>query len=44
MKVCNKCNEIVEIENDIDLKKEYEYVCYNCDENLYGFEVSDESA
>ena len=41
-RLCNKCNEKVEIETDIYLKKEYKYVCHNCDENLYEFEVYDE--
>ena len=35
MKVCNRCNSPV-IKSDLP---EYSYQCLNCDEDLYGFEV-----
>ncbi|GCD12609.1 hypothetical protein [Clostridium tagluense] len=36
---CNNCdNEVIE-ETDKNLKKEYPYVCKNCEENMYEFET-----
>ena len=34
-KLCNKCNSVVS-KSDV---KGYDYVCFNCDENLYAVEV-----
>lgn len=39
MKLCPKCNTPLIKETDKELKKEYPYVCLNCDENFYGIEV-----
>ena len=36
---CNRCGELVVKEPNIDLKKEYPYVCLECDENLYEIET-----
>jgi len=36
---CPKCGEPLQEETDEDLKKEYPYVCLNCDENFYGIET-----
>ena len=38
---CPKCGKEVSKETDKDLKKEYPYVCLNCDENFYGIEVEE---
>jgi ribosomal protein L33 len=42
-KFCPRCHSQVELETDKDLKKEYKYVCYECDENFYTIEVRDEN-
>lgn len=39
MKKCPHCGKKVRKELDEQLKKEYPYVCFWCDENLYVFEV-----
>lgn len=36
---CPKCHKPVIPETDPELKKEYPYLCPNCDENMYEFEV-----
>jgi transposase-like protein len=36
--VCPRCKNDLELETDTELKKEYKYVCEECDENFYDFE------
>jgi len=36
---CPHCNNKLEQETDKDLKKEYKFICKDCDENFYSFEV-----
>lgn len=36
---CHRCGEKVYREIDEEIKETYPYVCMNCDENLFSFEV-----
>jgi len=38
-KRCKRCNSFVYKEIDKDLLKIYPYVCLNCNENMFNFEV-----
>lgn len=37
--ICRHCGGNITKETDTELKKNYPYVCLNCDENFYSFEV-----
>lgn len=37
--ICPRCKERLDAETDSELRKEYPFVCHNCDENFYRFEV-----
>lgn len=39
-RICSHCQHEICYESDKELSREYEYYCPNCDENLYGIEVS----
>lgn len=41
--ICKKCRNVVSVEEDEELRREYPYYCSYCDENLYDFEVLDKS-
>lgn len=38
-KLCPKCSSVLRYEKNKELKKEYTYVCLNCDENFYSTEA-----
>ena len=37
--LCPKCGEVLSVETNEELKKEYPYVCLSCDENFYSVEA-----
>lgn len=41
LKLKCKCGEYIHKETDKELKKDYPYVCLNCDENMFSFEVEE---
>jgi NADH pyrophosphatase NudC (nudix superfamily) len=42
IKYCGRCGTVVQPETDSQLKETYPYYCSECDENMFGFEVTDE--
>lgn len=38
-KLCPKCSSVLRYEKDKNLKRQYPYVCTNCDENFYSVEA-----